>query len=277
MSYDTHFLIENVVNVTAAVIGISKQRWEALKDREANAVKAREIMAERRFDILPIVSDSGVKEYFRADMWNDYSSISKRQIYDNDIINFTTPLRDLIHRLAAESRHFFFLGNETEVVGLVSVVDLNSRQVKVYFYNLLSELEIRLGRFLASKVTEGELLGMELGNTKEANGGKNSYEESKRCYEKDLKSGVESSFIEYLYLSQFIKIIVKKDLHSALGYSRKSEFNSELGSLNDLRNQVAHPNRSIIIDANSVERLWKQITMIEKVLSHLRSIPEAVC
>lgn len=277
MLYDKDFLIENVVSVTAAVIGISKQRWEAPKEGEANAVNARKVMAKRRFDVLPIVSDSGIKEYFQTDNWNDYSSISRKKITNQDTINFKTPLRGLIHGFASKSRLFFFLADETEVVGLVSIVHLNSRQVKVYLFNLLSELEIRLSRFLSSKVTEMELLEMQLGNINEGNDNKNSYEESKRHYEEDLKSGVESSFIEYLYLSHFIKIAAKKNLHSTLGYSSKKEFNSELGSLNDLRNQVVHPNRSIIIDSHSVERLWKQITRIEKALSKLRSIPEAVC
>lgn len=267
MSYDKHFQQENVVEVTAAVIGISKERWEAIKEGEENAVKAQEVMEKQRFDILPIVSAYGVKDYFKTDRWNDYSSISRKQITDEDVIDFQTPLRDLIYGFTSKSRLFFFLRQGTEVVGLISIVHLNSRQVKVYLFNLLSELETHLSRFLSSKITERELLEMKLGKVNEGNDNKNSYEESKRNYKKDVERGVEPSFVEYLYLSHFIRIIAKKNLHTALGYSSKSEFNSELGSLNDLRNKVAHPNHSIVTDANPVERLWKQITRIEKALS----------
>ncbi|MHC4460414.1 MAG: hypothetical protein ACYS6W_04395 [Planctomycetota bacterium] len=274
MSYDTHFLIENVVDVTAAVIGISKQRWYALKEGEENVVKAREVMEKQRFDILPIVSDSGVKEYFQADSWNDFSSISRKQITDRDVIHFQTPLRDLIHKLASKSRLFFFLSDETEVVGLVSIVHLNSRQVKVYLYNLLSELEIGLSHFLSARVSEEALLEMEFETSDEENDKVNTYEKIKEDYKDAINKGVDVSFTECLYLSHFIRIIRKMGLHKDLGYSGKQY--DRLGSMNDLRHKVAHPNRSIITDANSVERLWKQITRIEKALSKLSSYQE-VC
>ncbi len=268
MSDEADFRIENVVNVTAAVIGVSKERWKALKQGEDNVAKAQEVMIRKRFDILPVVSDSGIKEYFQTDNWNDYSSISRKKITDQDTINFETPLRGLIHGFASKSRLFFFLDNETEVVGLVSIVHLNSRQVKVYLYNLLSEFEIRLSHFLSSKVSDTELLEMELGKM---------MEESKRRYKEDLERGVDSSFVEYLYLSDVIQITAKKNLHTVLGYSDKSKFNSELWPLNGLRHQVAHPNSSIITDTNSVKGLCKKITRIEMDLSRLRAMPGAVC
>lgn len=255
MSYDTYFIRENVVDVDAAVIGISRKAWKSLKDKEAEPEKAREIMSKQRFDILPIESDFGVKEYFHTDRWNDFSSISRKQILDTDVIHYRTFLRDLIEGFASQSKQFFFLDDEEEVVGLVSIVHLNERQVKVYLFNLLSELEIRLSHFLSSIVSEETLLEMEFEISDEQNDKVPSYEEIKKNYKSAVKNGVDVSFTEYLYLSNFIRIIRKRGLHKDLGYSGNQY--DKLGSLIELRNQVAHPNRSIITQPDSVGKLWR--------------------
>jgi hypothetical protein len=275
MSYDIHFLRDNVVDVNAAVIGISRKRWEAIKEEEANETIAQATIQKRRYDILPIESVSGVREYFQTKNWNDYSAVSRKRIIDDDIIHYKTSLRDLIDKLVSESRLFFFLQDDVEIVGLVSIVHLNARQVKVYLFNLLSELEVRLSRFLSSRVLDEELLKMEFETPNEENSKVNLYEEAKKNYRRDIDNGVDVAFTEYLYLSHFITIIRKKGLHQDLRYSGK-QFD-KLGALNELRNQVAHPNRSIITDTNSVEKLLSRIKRIEEALSRLRKIPEAVC
>ncbi len=58
-------------------------------------------------------------------------------------------------------------------------------------------------------------------------------------------------------------------LHKDLGYSGK-QFD-KLGSLIKLRNQVAHPNRSIITQPYSVGKLWKQIVRIEDMVDKLNN------
>ena len=68
---------------------------------------------------------------------------------------------------------------ERRIVGLISVVNLNCRQVKVYLFSLLSELEVRLGNFIATHVSEDELLHMTFG-AKE----KEKYEEVKKRFNK---------------------------------------------------------------------------------------------
>ena len=51
---DTRFLRETVVDVDAAVVGVSKARWEAIAEREASVEEAARRMQANRFDILPI-------------------------------------------------------------------------------------------------------------------------------------------------------------------------------------------------------------------------------
>lgn len=261
---DFYFLKESVVDVNAAIVGISKSRWIAIEENLATQEQAIEIMRAEHFDVLPITSGSAVKEYFQTEKWNDYSSISRKSITHRDVIPLHTNVRELIKGFASKSRLFYFLSNENRIAGLVSIANLNSRQVKIYLFSLLSELEIRLGTFIAEKVSEDELLAMTFGDDDTER-----YEEIKARYKEDKKNGVEVAFVEYLYLSDLINITVEKDLYLTLGYG-KSQFKKDFGSLNELRKAVAHPNRSIITKANSVERLWQRIDRIEEALFRLR-------
>ncbi len=217
-------------------------------------------MCQQRFDVLPIVNGEEVKRYFRTNKWNDYSNISQETITHRDVLPFHTHIREVIKGFAVESRNFYFLHNERRIVGLVSVVNLNCRQVKVYLFSLLSELEVRLGNFITAHISENELLKMTFGEKE-----KGKHEDVKKRYQGDKATGSDAHFVEYLYLSDLINIILEQNLYERLGYS-KTSFGDKLGSLNDLRHAVAHPARSIITDKNPVERLWKRIDRIEEAL-----------
>jgi len=97
-----------------------------------------------------------------------------------------------------------------------------------------------------------------------------SYEKIKENYRSDVKNGVDVPFTEYLYLSNFIRIIRKLGLHKNLGYSGTQY--DKLGSLIELRNQVAHPNRSIITQPDSVRKLWWRIVRIEEAVDKLKNL-----
>jgi len=257
---DAHFLREGVVDINAAVVGISRARWTWVEESDATKEQALAIMRQHRFDILPVVNGAEVKTYFHTHTWNDYANISQATITHRDVLPFHTHIRDVIKGLASEARHFYFLHNERRIVGLISVVNLNCRQVKVYLFSLLSELEVRLGNFIASHISEDELLNMTFGATE-----KEKHEDVKKRYQEDRMIGSDARFVEYLYLSDLINIIIKQKLYERLGYSR-SRFKDSLGSLNDLRHAVAHPARSIITNTHPVEKLWERIDRVEEAL-----------
>ena len=117
---DAHFLRESVVDINAAVVGISKARWEAVEIAEATTELALDKMKNHRFDVLPVTKDAEVEGYFCTNKWNDFSSVSYKKITHRDVISFHTNLRDVIKGFALESRHFYFLANERRIVGLIS-------------------------------------------------------------------------------------------------------------------------------------------------------------
>lgn len=261
MEEELRFLRESIVEVDAAVVGISSTRWTAITGSEATPEKATPIMKANRFDVLPIVAGSAVKEYFCADEWDTYTSISRKAITHRDIIPFDTRLRDVIRGFALDSRHFYFLNNNRKIVGLISVANLNCRAVKVYLFSLLAELEVQMGRFVLNHLPESDLLQMTFGA-----GAKAKHESVRKRYEADKANGLEVPFVEYLYLSDLINIVATKKLFSHLGFSSRNRFEDHFNPLNPLRDAVAHPSRSLIADAMSYKRLWERIDNIEEAL-----------
>ena len=244
MTEDIHFLRETVVDIDAAVVGVSTMRWTFIPETEATTERATEIMKANRFDTLPIESEKGIKEYFQTDIWNDYSSIARRAVTHRDVIPYRTPLRNVIQGFASEARNFYFLSNERRVVGLISIANLNCRQVKVYLFSLLSEFEIQLGKLVSRHCRESELLAMTFGANDNP-----KFAEVKTRYNADKTKGVDVPFVEYLFLSDLINVIAKKQLYNALGCQSRKQFEQDFGPLVKLRDAVAHPTRSIITDS----------------------------
>jgi len=268
-SEDARFLREGVIEVDAAMVGIGRDRWVSIDAAEATDERAAEIMRANRFDILPISSSGGVREYYGAKTWNDHSVIGKEALTHKDVVPLDTSIRDVIRGFATEGRLFYFLNDESRIVGLVSVTNLNARQVKLYLFGAISELEVRLGALISARVNEADLVAMTFGGTD-----KEKYDEVKKRYETDRANGVEVDFVEYLYLADLMRIAVAKGLHKVLGYS-KTQFEKNFGSINDLRHRVAHPARSLVTGDHRVERLWKRIDRIEEALFALRLVDKA--
>ena len=158
MIEDFRFLRESVVDVDAAVVGVSSARWTHIEPDDASEEAARAFMERHHFDVLPIGSDPTVKEYFCTVRWSDYTSVQRKSISHRDLLPLTTPIRDLIRAFVQASRDFFFLTQERKVVGLVSIANLNCRQVTVWLFSLLAELETALAAFVTSQIAETVLL-----------------------------------------------------------------------------------------------------------------------
>jgi hypothetical protein len=261
MEEELRFLRESIVDVDAAVVGISSARWIAIPASEAIPENAAPIMKAHRFDVLPIVASSVVTEYFRTDELNTYTSISRMDITHRDVIPFDTRLRDVIRGFALDSRRFYFLSNNRRIVGLLPVANLNCRAVKVYLFSLLAELEIQMGRFVLKYVSEPDLLRMTLRGP-----AKPKHETVRRQYDTDKANGLDLPIVEYLYLSDLINIVAAKKLYSHLGFSGRKRFEECLGPVNSLRSAVAHPSRSLISNEKSCKRLWEQVDRVDEAL-----------
>lgn len=247
------------LKVNAAMVGISDQRWEYVMESEVgDEVGIRSRMRAKRYDVMPIVSSDETREYFVTATWNDYATIVRKPIIAEDVIPYDTDLRELIRRFAIDNRHFYFLSGPKPVVGLISVVNLNCRQVKVFLYNLIAELEINLAGLITRVFSDTDLLAMAERRTED-------FTESIKYYEEAKREGVDAPFVEYLTLPTMINIGLTLGLHKRVGYSRTCF--EKLGRLRNLRNAVAHPVRSLITKPSSCVKLWEKLQLIEEFLT----------
>lgn len=261
---DPRFPTRELVTITAADAGVSRERWKSIDASNPSQDVALDEMTRGRFDVLPIVTDSTVDAYWQTEKWNDFSSISRKPITDADLAPHDTHIRDLIRLLAESSRLFYFLSHDREVVGLVSVVNLNRRPVKVWLFSLLSEIETRLAQLISRHINDDTLYGITLGRTTER-----KYAQVKLRLWEDQDSGLDLPLVEYLYFSDLVDAALDKKLYTVLGYSRK-DFDRSFGSMVNMRDQVAHPVRSVIRDAHAIGKLWRRIQRIEEALNRLR-------
>lgn len=257
---DAYFKRAGVVDVPAAVVGIRRTAWVGLSTKDATERNARSVMQDRRFDILPIEDQGKIRRYFSTSKWNDFSDIREKEISHKDVMPFDTPIKEVIKGLALGNRNSFFLASDREIAGLVSISNLNCRQIRVYLYSLLSELEVSLSQFITERLDEDKLVEVVLGDRT----GRGKKDIEKR-FNADRSAGIEVPFVEYLYLSDLSNVINKADLHEQLGLSRSRSVKI-LGSLTNFRNKVAHPVRSILEDESPAQYIWKQIDQIDEML-----------
>jgi len=117
---------------------------------------------------------------------------------------------------------------------------------------------------LSRNCNERELLGLTFGGTEDP-----KYAKVKERYRSDKTKGVDVPFVEYLYLSDMIRVVRKRKLFDQIGYQSAGKFGDAVGSLVSLRDTVAHPTRSLISDPSSCSKLWGQIDKIEEILFQL--------
>lgn len=259
MNLDPSFNREIVVDIDAAVVGVSRDRWTVLGEDEATTKRASEIMRTERFDILPIVAENGqVKEYFYTRRWNNFDKILRSTIRHSDVIPSQTTIRDVISGFAQDDRLFYFLSHEHRIAGLITIVHLNSRQIQIYLFSLLCELEVRLAALISTKAKEVQILPY-------------LRERARKRFEQDKRSALEVSAIEYAYFPSLFDLLNDLHLFGELGFASGHD-TSEINALRTVRNKVAHPVSSVITSTDAVEALWAQIDLIEDLLFRLRMV-----
>jgi len=158
MTEDIYFLDEGQVKITVASVGISRQRWTGINENEIENDNYIDLMKSKRFDHLPIISSNGnILEYFKTKNPNNFSSVKRHIISYDDVIPLDTNIKDVIDKFSSTKRTFYFLTFHKNVSGLITLGNLNCRQVQVFVFNLICELERELGDFINDKLNDIEI------------------------------------------------------------------------------------------------------------------------
>jgi len=265
---EIYFKDDGKVNITAASVGISKRRWICANELEVRNKSYLELMSKNRFDLLPIISNTEVKEYFTTIKPNDFSNIERRKINFEDTLELTTNIRNVINNFSSKKRTFYFLTFQKEITGLITIGNLNCRQVQIYIFQHLCDLERTLGDFLNSKLNHDEIMNWikSKANPEKEN---DKYSGILNLYKNLLEIDLENKITEHFYFVDFFNIINDLKLYDNLGIS--GTYWTKFNSINEIRKRIAHPTRSLLDSQNTIEKLSKRLGKIDELLFSLNN------
>ena len=274
MEEKKYFVYNKDDELVASHLGIHKSQWyyETDKRIKENEQYVLQQMRHRNYDVVPVWCEKrkAYCSYYQTITPGTYSSGKIKKIeLSRDSIYYLTHIEDTIRLMIDKNHNFIFLNNYSEVIGIITLADFNSR----FFYNWLhfklAELERKLGinLLLTQSVDSIYDKAQELSSLKNDEG--KLFRESIGRYQNDSSHNADLSFIEYLYFSQLILLFKEFRLYENMGYNNRGEFENNMSKLKNIRNIVAHPIRSLVKDQESLNNLWKGIEKINELNSKL--------
>lgn len=242
MNIKNYFRYSPTIDLTAAHIGINKWDWDFLDQKDEE--NAKEIMVKNKYDVLPVkLSGESVHTFYSTEYWNDYSNVILMEIKDVDTIYYRTSFQDLVRKLHDENKHYFFLSDNREVLGLVSIANLNSQAVYNYLFQLIADIERQIILQFERSISQDDIIEVF---------SKSSDSHQKyivTSFQEAREMGVDNTIFHHMYL-QDIAILLKKfkdqlneELSDILKFRKKFSPN---GLYTKIRNTVMHPVRPVI-------------------------------
>ena len=254
------------IDVTAAQIGINKWNWVTINnENEEGAVK---IMKSNRWDVLPIKNKNNTfTKYFSTREWNNYEKLNLNKIRISQTIYYRLSLRDLIRKFYKEGKHYYFLSDYDQILGLVSLVNINCQMVYNYLYHVIADIERSIAGLLKQYVHQEDILKVF------SNSSNKQLLNVKNAFEKDLQKNKDNSIFDYMYLST-ISITLKKFIDKLPNNKRAlgefcQKFNAN-GKYNLIRNKIMHPVKSILDDKPTLadlDELLTDYTIIKEIIN----------
>ncbi len=187
------------------------------------------------------------------------------EVRDEGHFLYTGPFLTVDRLLAALSgRRAVFVVRESSATedsyvqtnyGLLTVSDLNRHALRGALYAILSELESGLASVIDAHFHEPWDWIKSLGE---------SHQVSVLGYwELSKKRDVDVGPIAATTLSQLLNVVARsKELRQELGYKSRKEFDSNLGSVPELRNCVMHPVKPLVLSASDITKVRKTVAAV---------------
>lgn len=265
MNIKRHFQYEPSVEATVSQIGIS--RWNWVSTKSSDQAKAKEIMSQKRFDVLPIENNNGsFTSYYCTQKWNDYKHLNKLNINENQAIYYRLTFKDLIRKFKNEERYYYFLTGYEQVLGLISYVNLNCQLVYNYLFFVISDIERSVSGILSNFIAQETILN-EFENSEDKHLRKIAYN-----FRKSMEKNEDNNIFQQMYL-QTIGITVKKFLSDLPDNLKKlAKFSSKFSSVySPLRNKIMHPVRPILSDKKSIDQIDELLNDYQKIKNIVKS------
>lgn len=251
------------IDISAAKIGISKWDWVFVDgDNKEEAIK---VMKENGFDVLPIRNtDSSFTHYYSTAEWGNFEHLNKLRIKDAPSIYYKTSFRDLVRRFREEDKFFYFLVDSSEVLGLVSFVNLNSLMVYNYLFRVIADIESSLFNLFRQELDEEKVI------QRFENSSDKTLNKLAKEYKEEVDENQNNDFFQTLYFSN-IEFLLKEFVGQLPPNKKKlarfaKNFNGENGAYCKIRNKVMHTTRRLLSDMESIDRIDKLLTDYDKII-----------
>lgn len=157
MNIRRQFVYDPSIDIIASQIGVSKWTWTYIDHEDIN--EAKSIMLKNRFDVLPVINMEGnAVKYFATLEWSNYESIELFEIDDLNSIYYRTSIKDLVRKFINDHKHYYFLTDGYETLGLVSYINLNCQFVYNYLYNVLADIERKISEILKKHISQEQII-----------------------------------------------------------------------------------------------------------------------
>lgn len=230
--------------MTAEVTGISA---------DCTAADAEEWLLEQGFDVAPVIEggeqvasnspvvvDGNTVGYIRLQDIQDTSSGTSvtelnRRITMDDLIDPEANFEEILEALFY--RHWYFIGFQSGIEGILTRADLNKPLVSTYFYTLIHEFETSLRGFIQEHDIDWEQLLHHEADPPDDYSYKTYLKEAEDYYGDSVAQDLELEKIQYTTLTHLREIVRhRSNISDNLGITA-----DQIHRIKELRNDVAHP------------------------------------
>lgn len=222
---------------------------------------------EKDFSYVPIPADG---QYF--DVEADTSrELSEQQILPDDVHlievmallrNHPFVLLDYHGVLSDQSDLAEKLGiqrEESERYGIITLADLDTRQVKQMLYPAVDTFEHELAGAVRRYYPDSDVPDDVVSDK--------TWDRWDDAKDHDVATHV----VEHMQLTELKETVRETgDLREACGFGSKTQVDNTLGGLIQVRHQVMHPPRPMVRDRDELETALDRLSRIKTVLEHLR-------
>jgi CBS domain-containing protein len=155
---------------------------------------------------------------------------------------------------------FLFVLEGRDVTGFITVSDFNKQPARAYLYTLLARLEVGLAELIRRRFGVDQAPILELLSAK-------SRAEVEALYRPDVGAGEEGELVAYLDFSDLVRVVERDDSTRAqLVDWSAGKWKGHTGGLVDLRNNVMHPVRNVVLTKGGLEQLQKREQRIRQLI-----------
>jgi hypothetical protein len=207
---------------------------------DAYALEMYEQLGNREFDIAGVKhsADEPVIGYVRREkLTSGLVRDHIEMITHDDYVSESMSIDPLLTRLC--DRPFVFVSVDSQIVGILTLADLNKPLVRVYFFGLISLLEIHLSFWISQQYPDDDAWQGQLSPARVARAQKTQTERSRRRQALSLADCLQ-------FADKRDLIVNSNHLRETLQLGSKTKSRHFLGDVENLRNTLAHSQYDLV-------------------------------